>query len=141
ALLADTDPPRLWISIPCAVIFYAADFLPQHPSQKQPPAFFSILGTVLSVGILYGRISGGLLTLSWGLLGLALLGCGFAVRSRAFRLQGLALFLICILKLFVYDLRNLETVYRILSFVGLGFILLAVSWIYSRFREEIERLI
>ncbi len=141
ALLADTDPPRLWISIPCAAIFYAADFLAQRPNQKQPPAFFSILGTVLSVGILYGRMSGGLLTISWGLLGLALLGCGFAIRARAFRLQGLALLLLCILKLFLYDLRNLDTMYRILSFVGLGCILLAVSWIYSRYREDIERLI
>ncbi|MES1256970.1 MAG: DUF2339 domain-containing protein [Acidobacteriota bacterium] len=45
------------------------------------------------------------------------------------------------MKLFVYDLRNLETLYRILSFVALGLILLAVSWIYTRFREHIRRLL
>jgi hypothetical protein len=31
-----------------------------------------------------------------------------------------AMFALCILKLFLYDLRNLETAYRILSFIALG---------------------
>jgi uncharacterized membrane protein len=82
-----------------------------------------------------------MLTVSWGLLGVALLGSGFAARERVLRLQGLVLLLICILKLFFYDLRNLETLYRILSFVALGLILLAVSWIYTRFRDQITRLL
>jgi uncharacterized membrane protein len=51
------------------------------------------------------------------------------------------LLLICILKLFLYDLRNLETLYRILSFMALGLILLGVSWIYTRFREKVKRLL
>jgi uncharacterized membrane protein len=32
-------------------------------------------------------------------------------------------------------------IYRILSFVALGVILLCVSWIYSRFRENLRRLL
>ena len=43
----------------------------------------------------------------------------------------------CVLKLFLYDLRNLETPYRILSFIALGLILLGVSWVYTRFREQV----
>jgi uncharacterized membrane protein len=37
--------------------------------------------------------------------------------------------LFCILKLFVYDLRDLESLARIISFVALGLVLLAVSWV------------
>jgi uncharacterized membrane protein len=55
------------------------------------------------------------------------------------RLAGLALLLGCIAKLFAYDLRSLETFFRILSFIGLGVILLAVSWIYTRFKEQLRR--
>ena len=55
------------------------------------------------------------------------------------RLSGLSLFLVCILKLFLYDLRQLETFYRIVSFIVLGLILVSVSWIYTRFRSGIER--
>jgi uncharacterized membrane protein len=82
--------------------------------------------------VIYGRASGGLLTAFWGIEGLALLAAGFAGRTRLLRFEGLFLFLVCILKLFLYDLRNLETLYRILSFGVLGLILLGVSWIYTK---------
>jgi uncharacterized membrane protein len=42
-------------------------------------------------------------------------------------------------KLFLYDLRNLELPFRILSFLVLGVLLIGVSFIYSRFRERIDR--
>ena len=101
----------------------------------------SLLGSALLSIVLYGRVSGELLTVAWGIQGLALLGAGFTLRERILRLQGLAVLTLCILKLFFYDLRNLETVYRILSFVVLGLILLSVSWIYSRFRDQLRRLL
>jgi uncharacterized membrane protein len=50
----------------------------------------------------------------------------------------LALLLLCILKLFLYDLRTLETLYRILSFITLGLILLGISWVYTRFRDHLK---
>ena len=57
------------------------------------------------------------------------------------RLGGLALLLFCILKLFLYDLSFLETVPRICSFMVLGVILVGVSWIYTRFRERVQKYI
>jgi uncharacterized membrane protein len=69
---------------------------------------------------------------------MVLLLAGFPLRERALRLQGLALLLLCILKLFIYDLRNPETLYRILSFITLGLILLGVSWVYTRFRDRLK---
>ena len=39
----------------------------------------------------------------------------------------------------LYDLRQLETVNRILSFIVLGVVLLIVSWIYTRFRSRIRQ--
>ena len=75
----------------------------------------------------------------WGMAALVLLGAGFPLRDRVQRLSGLALFMICVLKLFLYDLRELETVNRILSFIVLGLILVGVSWIYTRFRDRIQR--
>jgi hypothetical protein len=96
---------------------------------------------ILAAALIYQEVSGGLLTLAWGAEALVVLGAGFIVRQRSLRLEGLALFLICVLKLFLYDLRNLETPYRILSFIALGLILLGVSWIYTRFREQLQKLL
>ena len=57
------------------------------------------------------------------------------------RLSGLVLFLLCIGKAFLYDLRQLDTFSRIVSFIVLGLLLLGASWVYTRFRERIRRLL
>lgn len=101
--------------------------------------YFSLLATALTTILLFHEVSGSVLTVAWGLESIALLTAGFPLRDRTLRLSGLSLFLLCILKLFFYDLRNLDTAYRILSFIVLGLMLLAVSWVYTRFRERIAR--
>lgn len=100
---------------------------------------FSILGTVLFTLLLFYEVSGAWLTVAWGLEGVVLLAAGFVLRERSLRLSGLFLLLVCILKLFVYDLRALDILYRIFSFAVLGLLLLGVSWTYTRFREQLRR--
>lgn len=96
---------------------------------------------LLAAALIYQEVSGSMLTIAWGMEALVLLGVGFTFRERAARLQGLGLFLVCVLKLFLYDLRNLDTPFRILSFIALGLILLGVSWIYTRFRAQLQKLL
>ncbi|MBI4875510.1 MAG: DUF2339 domain-containing protein, partial [Acidobacteria bacterium] len=120
-----------------AATLYGAEFLAHRSPRAR--AFFSALATLLVAGLLWHEVSDRMLTVAWGVEGLLLLAAGFPARERPLRLAGLALLLFCISKLFVYDLRHLETLYRILSFVALGLILLGVSWIYTRFRETIRR--
>ena len=59
------------------------------------------------------------------------------VGLQHFLLLGALLF--CILKAFAYDLRNLDTLPRIFSFIVLGLLLVAVSWVYTRFRDLVQR--
>ena len=101
--------------------------------------FYCALATALLTVLLFFEVSGKLLTIAWGIEGVSLLIAGFPLRERTLRLAGLVLFFICILKLFAYDLRELETLYRIVSFIVLGMILVGVSWIYTRFRDRIQR--
>lgn len=118
-------------------VFYAAEFLTARTSRGR--AFFSVLATLLLAGLLWSEVSGSMLTVAWGIQGLALLAAGFPAHERPLRLAGLTLLLFCISKLFLYDLRHLETLYRILSFLTLGLILVGVSWIYTRFRNVVRR--
>jgi uncharacterized membrane protein len=124
---------------------YAAQLIsPRSPDgrsklERYPRLFYAVLATALLSVLLFYEVSGRMLTMSWALEGVALLIVGFPLRDRVLRLLGLALFLLCILKLFFYDFRELETLYRILSFIVLGVILVGVSWIYTRFRGRIER--
>ncbi len=108
---------------------------------SNPRVLFSLLATALLTMLLYYEVSGGLLTIAWGLQAVALLSAGFALRERVLRLAGLALLGTCILKVFTHDLRELEALPRILSFIVLGALLLAVSFVYTRFREQLRRIL
>jgi uncharacterized membrane protein len=66
------------------------------------------------------------------LFGAALLLIGFARRSPFLRWQALLVLAITIAKVFLVDLTQLTQGYRIVSFLGLGALLLAISFIYQR---------
>ena len=64
--------------------------------------------------------------------GAILLGVGFLRRSAYLRWQALVLLAIAIGKVFLVDVSELSQGYRILSFIGLGALLLGVSFVYQR---------
>lgn len=66
------------------------------------------------------------------LFGAALLLIGFARRSQFLRWQALLALAITIAKVFLVDISQLTEGYRIVSFLGLGALLLAISFIYQR---------
>jgi hypothetical protein len=73
----------------------------------------------------------------WLLYSVTLMVAGLWRRAQGLRIMAIALFGITILKIFIYDLSFLETLYRIFSFVGLGVILLGVSYLYQRYKTVI----
>jgi uncharacterized membrane protein len=64
--------------------------------------------------------------------GAVLLAIGFWRRSAFIRWQALILLVFTIGKTFLYDMRNLSQGYRVVSFLGLGALLMAVSFAYQR---------
>jgi uncharacterized membrane protein len=103
--------------------------------------YLSLLATLLLGALIFHQVTGSVLTVAWGVEAVGLLAAGFALRDRVLRLSGLALFFVCTLKLFFWDLRNLETLPRIVSFIVLGLLLVAVSWVYTRFRDQVQRFL
>jgi uncharacterized membrane protein len=70
---------------------------------------------------------------AWFMLyGAILLAAGFWRRSSFLRWQALVLLAFAIGKVFLVDVSQLSQGYRILSFLGLGALLLAVSFVYQR---------
>ena len=66
------------------------------------------------------------------LYGAALMIVGFRRRAPFLRWLSLGLLAITVGKVFLYDLSALQRVYRILSFIGLGVLLLAISFAYQK---------
>ncbi|QCK86506.1 DUF2339 domain-containing protein [Phreatobacter aquaticus] len=82
-----------------------------------------------------GSISDGELyaySAAWLVLGLILLGLGAAFASKVLRLASAALVGLTVLKVFLVDMSDLTGLWRALSFIGLGLVLLLVGRIYQR---------
>ncbi|HQM50807.1 MAG TPA: DUF2339 domain-containing protein [Candidatus Hydrogenedentes bacterium] len=74
---------------------------------------------------------------AWGLQAFSLIAIGMILRSRTQRLLGLAFFALTIGKVWLVDLSSVEPLYRILSFIGVGLLLLPASVLYQRFSDKL----
>jgi uncharacterized membrane protein len=70
----------------------------------------------------------------WTVTGLGAVVWGLVRRQGPVRLGGLALLGVAIVKVWTYDLGELEELARVLSFVGLGLLLLAGAFAYGRIK-------
>ena len=77
------------------------------------------------------------LSLWWGLYAAALVVVGFAVKRPSIRYAAIVLLAVTLGKVFIVDMQGVEAIYRILSFLGLGGLLLAASFLYHRFFRQI----
>lgn len=74
----------------------------------------------------------------WIAYAVALLTTGFWLKRAPVRWAGLVMALIAAAKVFLYDLSQLSQLYRILSFVLLAVVLLALSFRYQKLRRTEE---
>ena len=79
------------------------------------------------------------LTVAWALLALVVFVAGLALRERVYRIGGLVILALAVGRIFLVDVWQLETLYRILSFLVLGAVLLLLGYLYNRFADSIRR--
>jgi uncharacterized membrane protein len=109
--LADVVPPP-------------SGFLPQPPTDDQ----LTRINTLENQKQL--AISG--IWLAYSFIGMAI---GILRRRLGYRIAAIVLFGVIIVKVFFFDLSFLDSIYRTTSFIGLGLILLLVSFLYQRYRS------
>jgi hypothetical protein len=73
----------------------------------------------------------------WGISALVMMITGMRFKLKPLRVASLALFLITVIKLFLYDLQG-NTTGKIVSFIALGAILLGVSFLYQKLKFIIQ---
>ncbi|MFL6791312.1 MAG: DUF2339 domain-containing protein [Bradyrhizobium sp.] len=71
-------------------------------------------------------------SIAWLAFGVALLGIGIVFNSQRARLASAAVIALTIMKAFLIDMSTLSGVYRALSFMCLGVVLVAIGWLYQR---------
>ena len=68
----------------------------------------------------------------WLAFGVVLLLAGIALRSQPARLASAAVVVLTIAKVFLVDMSGITGVFRALSFIVLGLVLVGIGWLYQR---------
>jgi uncharacterized membrane protein len=120
-----------------------------------PPLFLGIFGTLLFLmltietsaffyeNLPQARFAS--LSVIWAIFSIILMILGFHKNNDRMRKVALGLVFLTTFKVFLFDIRNIRTPYRILSFIVLGLILILISYFYNRAKgrlldiEEQER--
>lgn len=71
----------------------------------------------------------------WGVCSFILMTIGMRAKRRDLRIISLSLFLIIILKLFIFDIRGISEGGKIAAFIILGVILLVISFMYQKLKK------
>jgi len=79
-----------------------------------------------------------LLSAFWSVSGVAAFVYGLVRAQRTTRMAGLSLLGLAVVKVFLFDLAQLESIYRVLSFLALGLLLLAGAFAYQRLQVTEE---
>ncbi len=144
--------PELGEAAVALFVFALATFFAARFSERQPTEWRFVLEGAAAGALVYlasiaivdalaadadavpGQTPQVALSAFWSITGLVALVYGLARDDRRFRLGGLGLLGITIMKVFVYDLAELDSIYRVLSFIALGLLLLAGAFAYQRLR-------
>ncbi len=102
---------------------------------------FFFVPTVLLTVLLTLEVRRGFLTAAWGLEGLVVFLVVLRMDERAYRWFSLLLLLLCVGRVVIVDVWNFDALGRIISFMGLGVVLIAVSFLYARHREILRKVL
>ena len=75
------------------------------------------------------------LSILFGVYALSLIVLGINKKKKHLRLAAMGLFGFTLLKLFLYDLANLETISKTIVMVSLGVLLLIISFLYNKYKQ------
>jgi len=70
-----------------------------------------------------------------GLYALMLIGLGISGRKRYLRIAAIALFAATLVKLFFYDITELDTIMKTVLFLSLGVLMLIISFLYNKYKN------
>jgi hypothetical protein len=103
---------------------------------------FAVGAVITAIGYLTHRLwqtpGGFYLTAGWSLLACAIFILGMLLRERIYRFSGLGLIALALVKIVILDVWGLALVYRIISFMVLGVVLLFIGFLYSRYQDKIR---
>lgn len=102
---------------------------------------FGLVATIILTTLLVTSFRKINLTAALSVEGLLLFLLGFGIKEKAWRLYGLIILLAVLAKAFLIDLRQLSALNYILSLIVLGITLIFVSYVYTKNKDKLKKLI
>ena len=84
-----------------------------------------------SIPYLYGSVWQYVISLSWVIYSGAVTIWGILSNKRYLINSGIVIIILTIFRIFIYDLANVDMLYKLIAFLALGVILMLVSYIYT----------
>jgi uncharacterized membrane protein len=82
-----------------------------------------------------------MITIGWSVLGVVVFLFALAVKERSYRLSGLLLLMLGVAKILCVDIWDATPTDRYITLIVMGAALLLVSFLYSRYRETLLKLL
>ncbi len=119
-------------------MMYLSKRLSEYSGENAVVGFYShfALTTVVVAALTQSQIPTHWLSLALTVEGVFVLALGFQYRMKVLRVSGLLLLGLVIARLLFIELASVDTIYRILSFIGAGVVLLAASLAYAKMSNE-----
>ena len=106
---------------------------------RRPEQIVFFIAIALLTALVGVEMRHGMVTVSWGVEGVAIFLFALWVGERSFRLCGLGLLLLCVGKILIIDIWGLNPRDRYLTLIVLGGALLLVSFLYTKNREALRQ--
>lgn len=112
-------------------------------AKKMQPLQMHLSNTLFAMAFIFSatfivlKYEGFTITIVWVLMAIAVFIIGMALKMRTLRISAIALFAVTIIKLLVIDSSNFGDIEKIIAWVFTGAVLLAVSFLYQKFRHRI----
>ena len=133
-LHARTDPDAVTHRrLAMATAIVAANVLMLVTLSTEIDAFWELRGNTVRFASSAELVRQMMLSVTWGTYAAGLTAVGITRRYAPLRYLALVVFGITVLKVFIVDFSQLDSVYRIVSSVALGLLLMGASYLYQRY--------
>lgn len=126
---SDLQTPAAWILSAATVLF-----LSQEIFLATNALFYSPQTPLETIQEVYDRAG---LSVLWGLLSFTLMWLGMRKKVRTLRIISLSFFTVTLIKLFLFDIREITPAGKIAAFFSLGVLLLIISFMYQKVKKII----
>jgi uncharacterized membrane protein len=138
----DTELPFVCLAF-ALVLWFNASVIQRRLANtpRREPALLTVTSICASVAAAVALslwFQGWAMLAAWSLAGILVFLAGLAATERNLRLAGVALLLLAVVRLTIFDVWQIEETARYLSLIGVGVALLAVSFLYSRYADRLK---